>query len=167
MPSQTQSERCRICGSILSSYNKTEVCFHHTQEEEGRKRTVIGRKLRPSTKEETQCHDEGPRSSEDSVIVDCDHNSLTTKRVVGAAAEVFGVSIADLHSTSRRQPLATARQVVMFLLHSDLGYSLLQIGKELGRNHTTVLHGYRRIEKEIAENCELEGQVQQARKLYL
>ena len=25
--------RCKICNSILSSYNKSEVCFCHTQDE--------------------------------------------------------------------------------------------------------------------------------------
>jgi chromosomal replication initiator protein len=50
-----------------------------------------------------------------------------------------------LLSTSREMTVAQARQVAMYLLREDAGLTASQIGQELGRDHSTVLHGHARI----------------------
>lgn len=67
---------------------------------------------------------------------------ISPGRILAATAEAFGVSIADLEGPSRRQPLARARQVAMYVCRELTDLSLPKIGKLFGgRDHTTVLHG--------------------------
>lgn len=51
-----------------------------------------------------------------------------------------GLAFADLKGEARRQDIAHARQRVM-LRASRAGFSAPQIGRVMGRDHTTVLHG--------------------------
>ena len=41
--------------------------------------------------------------------------------------------------------VAQARQVTMYLLREDAGLTATQVGAEIGRDHSTVLHGHSRI----------------------
>jgi chromosomal replication initiator protein len=67
---------------------------------------------------------------------------ISPGRILAATAEAFGVSIADLEGPSRRQPLARARQVAMYVCRELTDLSLPKIGKLFGgRDHTTVIHG--------------------------
>ena len=73
----------------------------------------------------------------------------TVKRMV---ARKFGLTVADLESECREKHLAYARHVAMYLCRKYSKRSLPIIGREFGdRDHTTVLHGIRRIKKLIAE----------------
>jgi chromosomal replication initiator protein len=48
----------------------------------------------------------------------------------------------------------------MYLLRAETDASLLEIGGELGgRDHTTVLHGVRQIERSLATNASLRASV--------
>jgi chromosomal replication initiator protein len=62
------------------------------------------------------------------------------------AAET-GVSVEAIRSISRRTHHVRARQIVMFVLRNQWGASLPKIGRFLGRDHTTVLHGVRQVEQ--------------------
>jgi chromosomal replication initiator protein len=65
--------------------------------------------------------------------------------VLQAICDYYGVSRPLLLSTSREMTVAQARQVAMYLLREDAGLTASQIGQELGRDHSTVLHGHARI----------------------
>jgi len=58
----------------------------------------------------------------------------------------FGLEPEDLVSKSRSRPLTTARHVAMYILRELTGLSLIKIGEQFGRDHTTVLHGIKKIE---------------------
>ena len=62
-------------------------------------------------------------------------------------AKYFGLTLADLKSPARRQPLVAGRGVAMYLARKLTNKSFDEIGAYFGgRDHTTVLHSYRRIE---------------------
>jgi chromosomal replication initiator protein len=65
--------------------------------------------------------------------------------VLQAICDYYGVSRPMLLSTSREMTVAQARQVAMYLLREDAGLTATQVGQELGRDHSTVLHGHARI----------------------
>lgn len=68
-----------------------------------------------------------------------------------STAYEYGFTFEQLASKSRRGEVALARHVAMFRVHKRHNLSLPQIGKLFGgRDHTTVLHGVRRIEAMIA-----------------
>lgn len=69
-------------------------------------------------------------------------------RILKAVCQHFAVVVADLSSPRRPQALSFARQAAMFLLRERTELSLSEIGAVLGgRDHTTILHGVRKIEE--------------------
>lgn len=63
-------------------------------------------------------------------------------------ADAFGVRVSDIDSHRRSQRYTRPRQVVMYIARG-LGMPLAQIGKAVGRDHTTILSGCRRIENAL------------------
>ena len=75
-------------------------------------------------------------------------------RIQAVACEHFGVERSALLSRSRAADVAWARQAAMYLARELTDQSLPQIGREFAdRDHTTVLHAYRRVAREIATNA--------------
>ena len=69
----------------------------------------------------------------------------TIKRLCVAA---YGVSLIDLGSARRDRHTVDARHVAMWLARKLTAMSLPQIGRHIGkRDHTTVLHAVRRIDR--------------------
>jgi chromosomal replication initiator protein len=66
--------------------------------------------------------------------------------ILEETAEYFGLGPGDLVSKSRSRPLTTARHVAMYLLRELTGLSLIKIGELFERDHTTALHGIKKIE---------------------
>ena len=61
----------------------------------------------------------------------------------------FGLPQKQLKSPSRRQSIVSARAVAVYLARELAGASYEQIGRALGgRDHTTIIHNYRKIERE-------------------
>jgi chromosomal replication initiator protein len=76
----------------------------------------------------------------------------------------FGLTRDDLLSKSRSRPLTTARHVAMYLLRELTGLSLIKIGDEFNRDHTTVLHGIKKIEGLMPARGSVYRQVQELTK---
>src|SRR5205823_11382545 len=66
--------------------------------------------------------------------------------ILEETATYFGLGPGDLVSKSRSRPLTTARHVAMYLLRELTGLSLIKIGEQFDRDHTTALHGIKKIE---------------------
>jgi chromosomal replication initiator protein len=70
------------------------------------------------------------------------------QQIAATTARYFCVRVADLRSPSRRQTIVTARGVAMYLARLLTDESFRQIGQYFGgRDHTTILHGYRKTEQ--------------------
>ena len=95
--------------------------------------------------------------AEDEVII----RRLSVDEIVKAVCSVYNVNHNDIISANRTQPLATARQVAMFISVKLTGKSLPTIGEEFKRNHTTVLHGAQSIQKRLDVEPELKKLVEQ------
>jgi chromosomal replication initiator protein len=67
-----------------------------------------------------------------------------------AICEYYGISRCMLLGKNREVTVAQARQVAMYLLREDAGLSATQVGQELARDHSTVLHGHARIARALA-----------------
>ena len=64
-------------------------------------------------------------------------------------------------SRNKTQPLATARQVAMFLACKLTTDSLPDIGKSFDRKHTTVYYGSQQIQKRLSVEPELKQAIAQ------
>jgi chromosomal replication initiator protein len=71
---------------------------------------------------------------------------ITPQTILDETAAYFAMDLADLMSKSRSRPLTTARHVAMYLLRELTGLSLIKIGELFQRDHTTALHGIKKIE---------------------
>jgi chromosomal replication initiator protein len=77
--------------------------------------------------------------------------AATVEEIQERTAEAFGVSVDALLSPSRAGGLAWPRQVAMYLARELTDQTLPAIGRAFGgRNHTTVLHAYKRTAERIA-----------------
>jgi chromosomal replication initiation ATPase DnaA len=63
--------------------------------------------------------------------------------IIVRVAEAHGVTLGDVLGYSRRAYIVAARRAAMHALRDECGYSLCQIGRLLGRHHTTVMHALR------------------------
>ncbi|HEX2859769.1 MAG TPA: helix-turn-helix domain-containing protein [Alphaproteobacteria bacterium] len=73
---------------------------------------------------------------------------FTSARVCTAVAEVYGIAEELLQSHSRASNVVFPRQVGMYVCKLGKSGSAAQIGKAFGRrDHTTVLHGCKQVEK--------------------
>ncbi len=66
--------------------------------------------------------------------------------ILEAVAHEYDICPAEITSRTRRQPIAAARQLVMYLLRTTTPLTLEDIGHSLGRHHATVIHGIDTIE---------------------
>lgn len=71
--------------------------------------------------------------------------------IVQEVANETGVPWAKIMSRSNIRPHARARQLVMFVARRH-GMSLIEIGRFLQRDHTSVLHGIRAEQKRRQTN---------------
>ena len=73
--------------------------------------------------------------------------------IVTAVAVAFKISPVHLLSQSRLGPVARARHACVLLARQRTDQSMAQIGRLLGRDHTTILHSLR-----VATRLELEDE---------
>jgi chromosomal replication initiator protein len=79
----------------------------------------------------------------------------TIRDIQERVAAAFGVSLEALLSESRAAAVAWPRQVAMYLSRELTEHTLPAIGREFGgRNHTTVLHAWKRTQQRIASDEE-------------
>lgn len=73
--------------------------------------------------------------------------TLTVRTIVAIVADHHGLAPAVLTSPSRKAPHVGPRQIAMWLARHHTSASLPEIGRRFGgRDHTTVLHAWRKIE---------------------
>ncbi|MCM1541153.1 MAG: chromosomal replication initiator protein DnaA [Blautia sp.] len=86
---------------------------------------------------------------------------ITPTLIINVVAEHFGVKPEDITSKRRNSEFVQPRQVVMYLCSKYTNNSLSNIGKILGKkDHTTVIHGIRKITTELEINEELKNKVE-------
>ena len=90
---------------------------------------------------------------------------ITPELIIHVVAEHFGVKPEDITSKKRNSEFVQPRQVVMYLCRDLTDSSLVQIGKLLGKkDHTTVLHGIKKVTEELAVNDELRNKIETIKK---
>lgn len=95
------------------------------------------------------------------------NHQITAGDVIQTVCEHFGLEEKELLGRGRARNIAFPRQVGMYLMRKDADVSLEEIGRALNRDHTTVLHGCRKIEQEMETNSTLRGDVMTIREQLL
>ena len=113
--------------------------------------SLVGREI---TMELTQdCLSDVLRASE---------RKISVEEIQRKVAEHYNIRLSDMIGPKRVRTFARPRQIAMYLCKQLTSRSLPEIGRRFGgRDHTTVMHGVRRIEElrvqdgQIAEDIEL------------
>ncbi len=87
---------------------------------------------------------------------------VTSKHIIQTIAEYYDIRIEEIMSAKRDKRLAYPRQIIMFLMREELSSSYPSIGSELGgRDHTTAMHAYNKISREIEKNYKVKEELNQ------
>ncbi len=95
-------------------------------------------------------------------ILRASNRKVTVEEIQRRVSDHYNIRLSDLIGPRRVRVIARPRQVAMYLAKQLTTRSLPEIGRRFGgRDHTTVMHGVRRIEElkahdhQIAEDVEL------------
>ena len=79
--------------------------------------------------------------------------TITPELIINIVAEHFDLTPSDLTGNKRSSKIAYPRQIVMYLCRHMTETTLKIIGDSLGgRDHTTIMSGINKIEREVEEN---------------
>ena len=93
---------------------------------------------------------------------------ISSKQVIDKVAKYYDLSVKEMCGKSRVSNIKTARQVAMFILSKELSLSTTKIATEVGvKDHTTVMHGIKKIEADLRLNFTLRDQIEEIKeKIY-
>ncbi|MFT5703793.1 MAG: chromosomal replication initiator protein [Rickettsiales bacterium] len=87
-------------------------------------------------------------------------SDLSIADIKKAVGHCFSVNVKDLDSASRSRKFARPRQISMYLSKILTTKSLAEIGDNFGgKNHATVIHAVKTVEKLMAQDLELASEV--------
>jgi chromosomal replication initiator protein len=86
---------------------------------------------------------------------------ITIDFIQRCVVEEFGISLQDLKTKRRNKQVVFPRQIAMYLSRELTELSLPEIGELFGgKDHTTVLHSYKKIKEDINNNPDLKERVE-------
>ncbi len=93
-------------------------------------------------------------------IVNIDEKKVSSDDIIQVVAQKFGVKPKEMTSKLRKQVVAQARQLAMYLIHKHTGTSYTQIGRLFGgRDHSTVLYSCDQVAQRITIDKEFHRMV--------
>ncbi len=81
---------------------------------------------------------------------------ITPSKIIKTVSEVFDVKPSEIKGKRRTAYVAQSRQIVMYILRTELELPLEKVAREVNRkDHTTVIHACEKIETLIEENSRI------------
>jgi len=100
------------------------------------------------------------------VIPSTDTRTLSIDTISRAVANFYHISLEEMKGKRRDKHIVFPRQVAMFLIREETASSLPAIGQAFGgRDHTTVLHSYEKINTESREDQRLQSDLRKIREI--
>ncbi|MDP2652445.1 MAG: chromosomal replication initiator protein DnaA [Candidatus Omnitrophota bacterium] len=88
--------------------------------------------------------------------------TISIEMVQKKVAEFFKLSVSDLKAKRRSKNILLPRQIAMHLIRHLTNFSLPEIGQSFGgKDHTTVLHSLKKIDRDLQTNKELKNTIEQ------
>jgi chromosomal replication initiator protein len=89
-----------------------------------------------------------------------ERKEVSIRDVISEVCSFYEISLTDVIGSSRKQEIASARHISMYLSKRLTGSPLKMIGAEFsGRDHSTVIHACKRVENRIGVEKELKEQL--------
>ncbi len=99
------------------------------------------------------------------LVLGVEPRRIKVEDILRIVSRHFAVSKADILSDRRHRSVVRPRQIGMYLAKQLTSRSLPEIGRRFGnRDHTTVLHAIRKIDKEIGDNPRLKDEIEELKR---
>ena len=83
---------------------------------------------------------------------------ISIENIQKTVASFFNISVSDLRSSKKLRIYAHPRQIAMYLCRTMTNSSFPEIGEKFGgKDHSTVIHAYRQIEKKLNDDREMKN----------
>ncbi|MFZ5424415.1 MAG: chromosomal replication initiator protein DnaA [Patescibacteria group bacterium] len=83
---------------------------------------------------------------------------ININQIIKTVCNYYSIRLTDIKGKRRTKNIVLPRQVAMYLIHNMTETPYMSIGEILGgRDHTTIMHGVRKVEEEV----EFEGKLKQ------
>lgn len=87
-------------------------------------------------------------------------SSLNPKQIIEKVADFYDINPEDILGKKRDKEIVTPRQIAMYLIREELHLSYPKIARAINKkDHTTIMHGVEKIEKEIDINEQLRQEI--------
>ena len=91
---------------------------------------------------------------------------LNEQRIIAVVADYYNKTPSQITSTSRQGDLVFARHIAMYLIRKMLDTPYTKIGMVFGgRDHSTVMNGVEKVEKELKTNPNIEQVINEVKAL--
>ncbi|MDD2364626.1 MAG: chromosomal replication initiator protein DnaA [Desulfuromonadaceae bacterium] len=96
------------------------------------------------------------------------HKEITVELIQKTVADYFDVKITDIKSDKRLKNIVQARQIAIWFSRDMTKSSYPDIGQKFGdRDHSTIIHSFKKIDKSIAEEPKISRIIDEIRKILL
>ena len=85
---------------------------------------------------------------------------VNPRKIIQTVAEFYDLRERDVIASSRKKEIVKPRQIAIYFLREELKCSYPFIGKKIGgKDHTTAIHGYEKIKKELGKDERLKEEI--------
>jgi chromosomal replication initiator protein len=99
------------------------------------------------------------------LVLGVEPRRIKVEDILRIVSRHFAVSKADILSDRRHRSVVRPRQIGMYLAKQLTSRSLPEIGRRFGnRDHTTVLHAIRKIDRELGDNPHLKEEIEELKR---
>ena len=89
-------------------------------------------------------------------------NQLSEQKIINIVADYYNLTPSQITGKVRTGQLALARHIAMYLIRKHLDIPLKKIGEMFGgKDHTTVMNGINKVEKELKTNEQLRKAIEE------
>ena len=129
------------------------------EQAEQRRQEAIQESIRKAQEQKILIETVSRPKQDDAPVIQFANSIFKSKKIseiIYVVAHHFGISEIELLSERRTNHVVTARHVLYWICKELTPYSYPEIGRRLGgRDHTTILHGVRKIEHLISHGHEV------------
>lgn len=116
--------------------------------------------------EASQINEDFVKHALNGIVKEKENKPINMNTVLKTVCSYYSVTMQDVKGKRRTQNLVVPRQISMYLMHELTHTPFLTIGEYLGgRDHTTVMHGVRKIEDQLNEDLRVEADVKNIKSL--
>ena len=92
---------------------------------------------------------------------------VSQDQLISAVAKYYGIIQQDLTGPRRNKKLVAARQLAMHMMSAKLQMGVTEIGRAIGRDHSTVTHSLKKVNQLLPSDLGLQADINAISELLL